>query len=99
VGRHREVLSHGQVVEELDRLPRSRERLPGAGTRREPGQVVPVELDPPAASYEAADRVDEGRLPRPVRADQTHELPVPDLGLGVDERANAAEAHRDAGGP
>ena len=40
-----EVLAHRQVVEQLDRLPRAGETAPRARVRRQPGDVVAVELD------------------------------------------------------
>ena len=98
MGRDREVLEQRQVVEQLDALPCARQAVPRTRVRRQGGQILSVQLDLPARGDEAADRVDEGRLPGPVRADQADELTLADLEVDVDDRAHASEADRDAGG-
>ncbi len=93
-----EVLPHGQVVEQLDGLPRPGEALPGAGVRRQPGDVGAVQLDGPPMRHEAGDGVDEGRLPGAVRADEADQLAGLDVEVDVDDGVHAAERHRDAAG-
>ena len=92
----REVLGHGQVVEELGRLPRARQAAARALVRRQPRQLAAVQLDAPAGAHEAGDRVDEGRLARAVGADQPDHGALGHLEPDVDERLHAAEAHRHA---
>jgi hypothetical protein len=58
---------HGEVVEQLGALPGSGEPAPRPRVRRQPGQVVPVELDATLRADEPGDRVDEGRLAGTVR--------------------------------
>ena len=50
LGRDGEVLSHGEVVEELGALPGAGEAAPRAHVRRQPDEVAPVELDAARAS-------------------------------------------------
>ena len=93
-----EILPHGQVVEELDGLPRPGQALPGAGVRGQPGDVGTGQLDGPPMGHEAGDGVDEGRLPGAVRADQTDELARLDVEVDVDHGMHATERHRDGAG-
>ena len=61
---------------------------------RSPSSALPVELDAAAVGDEARDRVDEGRLPRAVRADQPDELPLADLEVDVVECAQRRRTRR-----
>src|SRR5262249_49130038 len=80
----------------LGALPRARQALPGSIVWRHPIQIPAVELDVTGGRHEARDRVDERRLARPVRTDQTDELPLLDVEVDAGECAHATEAHRDA---
>ena len=90
-----QVLHHGEVVEELDALPRPGQAEPGAGVGRKGREVTAVELDPALAAHEPGDGVDERGLAGPVGSDQPDELALADLQVDVDEGADSAEAHRD----
>ena len=70
LGRDRDVLVHREVVEQLDRLPRSRQAHARPDVRRLARQVVAVEQDAAAIGNEARDGVDEGRLAGAVGPDQ-----------------------------
>ena len=94
VRRHRDVLLHGQIVEQLDRLPRAGETQARPLVRRLPRQVAAVEHHAAAVADEAGDRVDERRLAGAVRSDQAEELSGLDLQVDVDQRPHAAEADR-----
>ncbi len=97
-GRHGEVLAHGEVVEQLDRLPGARHALPGAGVGAQAGDVGAVDGDRAEVRHEAGDRVDERRLAGPVRADQPDQLAGLDFEVDVDDGVHAPERHRDPAG-
>ena len=98
-GRDGEVLAHGEVVEELGRLPRARR-----------GRCAPARAAPAARARGRRARRARCERTKPVIASMKVVLPAPlgpisptslpsgDLELDVDERVHAAEAHRDAAG-
>ena len=90
----RDVLAHRQVVEQLDRLPGAREPKSGPRVRTHARQVATVEGNGAPVVDEARDRIDERRLPGPVRPDQSHELPGLDYDVDVGQGVNPAEADR-----
>ena len=94
----REVLAHGQVVEEVGACHvRPRPRAPG-GAAPAPMTSRPSSTTRPRRWREAADRVDERRLARAVGADEPDERARVDLEVDVDERLDPAVAHGDASG-
>ncbi len=97
VGSDGQVLAHREVVEQLGALPRSSEAAARAHVRWQPVEVTTVELRAARVPDEAGDRVDEGRLARTVRPDQSHELAVIDDEVDVLHGMDAAEAHRQPG--
>ena len=90
----REVLAHAQIVEQLERLPGPREPAPRARlVAPKPSRCPPVQLDRPAVRDEPGDRVDERRLARAVRADQTRRAGPPRPSRSTSSSARqAAEA-------
>ena len=93
-----EVLAHGQVVEQLDRLPRPGQTAPGTDVWRQAGDVGAVQLDRAAMLHESGDGVDERGLAGAVRADQTDQLAGLDVEIDTDHGVHAAERDRDAAG-
>ena len=95
-GGDREVLPHAEVVEQLGRLPGAGETAPGPGVGSEAGDVLPVDAHRAAVGHEPGDRVDEGRLARSVRPDQTHELSGLHFEVDLDDGSHTTERHGDA---
>ena len=93
---HSQVLAHREVVEQLRALPRPREAAPGAGVRRQSGEIPSVELDHARVANEAGDRVDEGRLAGAVGTDQADELSLLDGEIDAFDCVHAAETDREA---
>ena len=89
-----QVLAHGEIVEQLDRLPGAGEAPPHPGVRSGVGDVPTVQRDGPAVRDETGDRVDERRLSRTVRADQPDELARLDVEIDIDHGVHAPERHR-----
>ena len=96
VRRDGEVLSHGEVVEQLGALPGPCQAAPRPDVRWHPREVAPVQLDPPGVPDEAGDRVDERRLARAVRADEADQLALGDLEIDVLDGVDSSEPHRQA---
>ncbi len=88
-------LAHGQLGEQGRGLERAAEPGPGAVVRGQLGDIAPEELDGARNRSEAADRVEQGRLAGPVRADETDHLTG--IGMEVDpvDRDDAAVANRE----
>ena len=91
-----DVLHHVRVVEQLDVLERPRDAEPGDPVRRQLGDVLPVEHQPPGGGrIDAADQVEDRRLARAVRPDDGKHLPRPHLEAHALHRADAAEIDAD----
>ena len=90
-GRHGEVLAHGEVVEQLDRLPRACHPPTGAGVGTQAGDVDGVDGDGAEVWHEPGDGVDERRLAGAVRADQPDEFAGSDLEVDVDDGVHTTE--------
>ena len=93
---HGEVLPHGEVVEQLRALPGSGEPALRPRVRRQPREIVPVELDAARGTDERGDRVDERRLAGAVRPDQPDQLALLDDDVDLVDGAYASEADREA---
>ena len=94
--RHRadlDILPDAEVVVELDALERPAQPVPAAPVRLEPVQLAPVKLDRAGGTGVPADRVEQGSLPRAVRADQADDLAGEHLEAHVLVRDHAAVAH------
>ena len=70
VCRHAEVLEHGRVLEQLERLERPGHTRPGALHCRRLRQIDVVEQHPALGSGESTDGIDQRRLAGAVRPDQ-----------------------------
>ena len=80
VRRGTQVLEHGQVLEELERLERSRHPGVRPAVRGQAPDARVAEHDLSSVDpREAGDRVDRGGLARAVGADQADDLTRPDL--------------------
>ena len=97
-GGHLEVLAHGEVVEELQRLPGPTEAETGAPVGGQARDLPAVEMDAPARRDEARDAVDERRLARAVRADEADEPAGLDDEVDLVDGPQAAERHGHPGG-
>ncbi len=70
------VLGHGQRVEELHALERAPEPPPGPHGWGRPGQIPAAQLDPARRDrHDARAGVEQRRLPRAVRSDESTESP------------------------
>ena len=106
---HQHVVEHAHVLEEPDRLEGARDPLADDGVGPEADQARAVEPDlAPVRPEQPRDEVEEGRLARPVRADEADDAARRDHQLHVAHRHEAAEAPRQtahledgrpAGGP
>ena len=98
--RHLHVLADGQRAERAAVLERAREPVPAAAVRRPARDVASLQLDRAGGRpVEAAEQIDERRLARSVRPDQTDDLTPPELERDVAERLHALEQTGDRGGP
>jgi hypothetical protein len=81
-------------------LEGSREAVPAAPARAPARDVAAVELDRPrGGEIEAGQEVDEGRLARPVRADEPDDLVTVQRERDPLNRVDAVERPREIGGP
>ena len=96
--RDREVLAHGEVVEQLGRLPRPGETAQRTYVRLRSGDISPVDADRSPMGHEPRDGVDERGLAGAVRADQADQLVGFDLEIDLDHGVHAAERDRDVAG-
>ena len=90
--RRREVLAHGEVVEQLARLPRAGEPAARALVRRQAARSRPSSSTRPRSGAKPVIASTNVVLPAPFGPDQPDELPAPTSSVDVAERVHAAEA-------
>src|SRR4029453_3095994 len=89
------VLVRGQRREQADPLKRARDAAPVDARRRQTGDAASGEGDRAAlGAVDARDQIEDGRLSRPVRADQPDQLADIDGERDAAHRREAAEAQR-----
>ena len=93
-----QVLPDRQIVEQLQRLPRTSEPHAGTLVGWRGGDVAAVEIDAATGRNEARDAVDERRLARSVRADQPDQLAGTDLEVDTVDSTQAPERDAHVGG-
>ena len=89
-----QVVGDGEVVEELEGLPRPGQPRPGTDVRSDLRDLLAVEEHLAGRGHEAGDRVDEGRLAGTVRTDQPDQHPLFDANGDLVDGPQAAERHR-----
>ena len=91
-----DVVQHRHVAEQLDELEGARDAVAGHPMRRQPRDSHAVEGDAAARRHvEAADAVQQRRLPRPVRPHERRERAGRDGHTHARERAEPLELQRD----
>ena len=96
LARDAQVVADRQIGEQLEPLERAGDAEPGPLVRVEPADVAAVEQDPARGRrLQAGDDVEQRRLARAVRPDQTGDLAGARVEVDVGERAVAAELDGD----
>jgi hypothetical protein len=91
-----EVVEHGHAAEERDVLEGARHAQLGDLARRQVGDVALLERDAPRVRMvEAADHVQQARLPRPVRPDDRKNVPFRHVEAHAGDRLDTAERLAD----
>ncbi len=96
LGGDQDVLAHAQAPEHLQLLKRAGDTETGPRARRLARDVVIAEDEPAGAHrLQAGDRVEDRRLARTVRADETGDAGVVHVEIGPVHRVVPAEADRE----
>src|SRR2546429_6888466 len=90
------VVEHGELAKDLGVLEGARDPAPRDRVRSHGQEVTAEEGDATGrGAFEPSHDVKDRRLPRPVGADQRHDLPRGDLDGEATQRGEAAEADRE----
>ena len=98
LGRHQQVLAHGEVLEQLQRLERAAQAEAGPAVGGQPldRPARRATMRPDGGRHEAGEGVDHRRLARPVGTDEAGDGARPQVEVDVGHRRHRPEPHGQA---